>query len=1134
MSRPKPTPRTRHLTLALVVTLLATAALSATLLGAPAARAAACTTLCPVAVFDDYASGSLRSQGPWYVNTPGAADGAVAGLEVPPGFSGKAMINRLGVTPTPVRYRGNAYAELRDLAVPATGIGTLFLEFATDDLARTDVNLGLSADASPGLGFDTTGDALDLNDFAVQLSVRPQGLVVRDGTTDRVIDNVPLRSGTVYRIWAVVDNTADTFAVYVAQASGAPLRATSGGRQTFGFRTGGAGPLVTFLHLNNPDSPPSAVSYLDNLFVNPSGATVTDPSPAFETVLGFDGYTPGALAGQDGWQTSSTSVVVAADPAAAANRVVSATGANLRASRAIPAIPEGQTGTVFFRLRRAGNVDTNVGLTDVDTPTAFADFEAQANSQNSAALNVRNRGAFAPAGQWSPNVWQCFWLVADNATDTVTAYSRGGPYAVTTRLPADASTRYAFRNGTAEALDRFLLMNGASSASALYLDDVAVDSNGTNLRVPGGRADACPASATADVPLVDPLPGNPRVSGVGVTLAELTTIPATGGATAARVNYVGEVPDSTRRLYVPDLNGRMYLVRGGRPVQYLDIAATFPDFRLNPSLGTGFGFVTFHPRYATNGKFYTVHTEAGGALTSQRPDLPSPANTSVHGVITEWTASNPAADTFAGTRREVLRVGFDTFLHGIQQIDFNPTARPGDADYGLLYVALGDGEEVPNFTTGPQNLAVPQGKVLRIDPLGTNGAGGGYGVPAGNPFVGQAGALGEIYVYGLRNPHRFSWDRLTGKMYLGMIGEANIDSIYEVAPGDNYGWNEREGGFRFKKSDPTHVYPLPADDARFGYTYPVISYDHDTGNALVGGFVYRGRAVPELYGKYVFGDIVSGRVFYADVAEMRRGGPLATIHELSLFNAAGAPTTMRQLAGNSRVDFRTGIDADGELFISSKANGKIWRVTRSSRFASCSVGSTVLGNVAGATNWAPITPAKWQFPGSEVVLAQAGAVRPGPRRPYEYAVLTAGPAFGSVQIDAEVRLDAPVTTSDRDVIIVFGHRSDTQFYYAHLSQDNVAYPHNGIFRVDNADRVRIEDQWTGTIGAPPAVTDREWHRVRVRHCADTGQIAVFMDGSPTPLMTATDTTFRSGRVGFGSFDNVGRLRNLTVSGTPQS
>jgi hypothetical protein len=185
----------------------------------------------------------------------------------------------------------------------------------------------------------------------------------------------------------------------------------------------------------------------------------------------------------------------------------------------------------------------------------------------------------------------------------------------------------------------------------------------------------------------------------------------------------------------------------------------------------------------------------------------------------------------------------------------------------------------------------------------------------------------------------------------------------------------------------------------------------------------------------------------------------------------------------------------------------------------------------GEENWDPVTPDKWRFQQRQAILAEAGEARPGPRRPFEYAVLTAGPRFGAVRIDGQVRIDTPVDVTNRDVIVVFGWQSDTEFYYAHLSSDNTIYPHNGIFVVDNGDRVRIDDQWTGTRGAPPAITDDAWHDVRVTHCAGTGEIAVYVDGSDTPLMTTVDTTFGSGRVGFGSFDNTGRLRDLEVTGS---
>ncbi len=101
-----------------------------------------------------------------------------------------------------------------------------------------------------------------------------------------------------------------------------------------------------------------------------------------------------------------------------------------------------------------------------------------------------------------------------------------------------------------------------------------------------------------------------------------------------------------------------------------------------------------------------------------------------------------------------------------------------------------------------------------------------------------------------------------------------------------------------------------------------------------------------------------------------------------------------------------------------------------------------------------------------------------------------------------MRIDTPVDITNRDVIVVWDYSSDTQFQYAHLSSDNSIYPHNGLFTVNNADRLRIDDQWNGTYGAPPAIKDAAWHKVRLTHCADTGETAVYMDGSRTPLITA--------------------------------
>ncbi len=671
------------------------------------------------------------------------------------------------------------------------------------------------------------------------------------------------------------------------------------------------------------------------------------------------------------------------------------------------------------------------------------------------------------------------------------------------------------------------------------------------------------ASGQTDGRILDPLP-DPTLSKLTLTLEPFASIPPSQPRQPPtdarlqrtnRINYVGEIPDGSGRLYVPDLNGKLYLLLDGEPVQYLDVRANFERwFWDHAGLGVGFGFVEFHPDFAENGKFYTVHTEGFFLEERRAPDLPHWPQITRHGVVTEWTASDPAADTFSGTSREVLRLGYRSNIHGIQQIGFNPTSGPGDEDYGLLYIASGDGGSAHN-TDLPQDLSRAEGTILRIDPLGDDSGNGQYGIPATNPFVADPGALSEIWAYGVRNPHRFSWDPATKLMYLGHIGEYHIESVYEVRKGDNLGWPLRAGRYVQNQSN-RWLYPLPEDDADYGFTYPVLGYDHnrrvgqegDLGVAIVGGFVYRG-SIPELRGLYVFGDIVSGRIFFADARSRnslrQENQTMAPVYEFQLRDGDGNAVTMTDLIlregsaciiapapiQDCRVDLRFGQDAAGELYVTSKASGTVWKITDAER-AALDTTSTVVTDVRTAADWAPVTPSRWSFPGNEVIQTQAGTARPGPRRPFEYAIVQKGPEWGSFELDALVRVDV-ATPIGRDVLIFFGWQSDTEFYYVHLSEDTHDYVHNGIFKVDNADRLRIDDQWDGTTSAPAALSPGiNWEKVKVVRDAASGRIEVYVDGAGEPLMTATDTTFTTGRVGFGSFDDRGRIRGLTVTGTP--
>jgi hypothetical protein len=198
----------------------------------------------------------------------------------------------------------------------------------------------------------------------------------------------------------------------------------------------------------------------------------------------------------------------------------------------------------------------------------------------------------------------------------------------------------------------------------------------------------------------------------------------------------------------------------------------------------------------------------------------------------------------------------------------------------------------------------------------------------------------------------------------------------------------------------------------------------------------------------------------------------------------------------------------------------------------CSPADTTLTGLTATSDWQPVTPDRWRLDGGELVMTAAGTPRPGPIRPYEHAVLTRGPRLGAVEVHAQVRIDTPVRVRDRDAVLLLGYRSDTHYAYVHLAQDAASSNHNGIFLVAGTDRVRIDDQGTG--GAPPSIADTDWHEVTLTHCPDTGRVEVRVDGAAQPLLTATDRRIGSGRVGFGSFDNVARARDVRVRGVATS
>jgi hypothetical protein len=425
------------------------------------------------------------------------------------------------------------------------------------------------------------------------------------------------------------------------------------------------------------------------------------------------------------------------------------------------------------------------------------------------------------------------------------------------------------------------------------------------------------------------------------------------------VSLVRELPDGRR--FANDSRGFLYRIDGDRPAVYADVGAVFP-FAHYARLESGFIGFDFHPEFARNGLLYTVHLERATGNPATPDFIPpgfGPADVTYHNVITEWHARDPAASTFTGTRRELLRVAHvvTNSSHPLGYVGFNPTARPGAPDYGLLYTSGSDfgfsngGGPNASNPDQTQRLDTLMTAILRIDPRSPSESGGmkglgDYTIPAANPFAadGDSRTLGEIYAYGFRNAHRLSWDLTDGTMFAADIGMSNIEEINIVHAGGNYGWMAREGYWengRFRGGELGQVFALP-DDVLHGrnrdaYTYPVAIYDHNDGVAVSGGFAYHGR-IPQLRGKFVFGDVSRGRVFAADLAAMKAaddGVPatVAPVEEVQLYvrDASGARvyTSFRELVERTmgtamtRADLQLSASRDGELFLTSRQDGMI-------------------------------------------------------------------------------------------------------------------------------------------------------------------------------------------------------------------
>lgn len=471
-------------------------------------------------------------------------------------------------------------------------------------------------------------------------------------------------------------------------------------------------------------------------------------------------------------------------------------------------------------------------------------------------------------------------------------------------------------------------------------------------------------------------------------------------------------PDGSGRMFICEQQGKVMIFQGGMllPTPFLDLTGGFVTLRGSPA-GSGYDErgllgMAFHPGYANSSspgyrKFYIYYMK-------DSPNAPGTTTAPVDSmsVISEFqvSATDPNAAVLA-SERVLLSFDQPQFNHNGGQLEFGPD--------GMLYIGFGDGGSSndnnaghtggqasprPNGILGNgQDRRVLFGKILRIDPLGTNGPGGQYGIPGDNPFVGltqdftdnslDGPMRGEIYAYGLRNPWRFSFDKRPGgtnRLFCGDVGQGKIEEINIITSGGNYGWRYLEGTFVFDSLMSTNGI------APTGTTSPIAQYAHpgatgvggtpQLGLSVTGGYVYRGSAIPALQGKYLFGDygatsgLTTGRIM--GLEETAPGSGSFTLTQ-TVAVIGGNPLPVRiQCMGE---------DASGELYFGTKitagvlelSNGfpagalyKVMPVTNPGSTTLDAAADTVLfaeddngsngsgsylfaGNTAGGNNFAP-------------------------------------------------------------------------------------------------------------------------------------------------------------------------------------
>ncbi len=435
--------------------------------------------------------------------------------------------------------------------------------------------------------------------------------------------------------------------------------------------------------------------------------------------------------------------------------------------------------------------------------------------------------------------------------------------------------------------------------------------------------------------------GQIPVSSQKMYIKDVAVIPDSVAGTPPRMSVM--TTDPAGRYFVNDQLGALYLVdfTNGTPAtvtNYLDLrSADYEDLELRDSSPEqGFQSFAFHPDFNSAGQpgYGLLYLLLSSNNTSPVPDFNPGAGTVFHTLLVEVKTSNPAATTFSLTAvREVLRLKQPFANHNGGLIAFNPTAQPGDVDYGNLYVAVGDAGSSNDPQENGQNEGNPYGALLRIDPLGNNSGNGKYGLVADNDFASDSdsGTLAEIYSSGLRNPQRFGWDIETGKLFIADIGQNDVEEVNVAVNGGNFGWDDREGSFDNPNDSNNGTDFLgPA----FEYDHTNMSADIPTGignRAVTIGEVARSTGDPDIDGLAFFGDFPTGMMFVVDVDSDPLDSGQDGISEIVPMTFDGQPVQLldlinqvrsaRGLNNRNRADLRYSVNTPGRIFVLNKGDG---------------------------------------------------------------------------------------------------------------------------------------------------------------------------------------------------------------------